>query len=253
MAGIAYPGRPSIAFNNVAFLTHSDLSWKHTIGMISHYVSARDTASGSVPAEGSHPGAAEEHAVLLIDLERCTGCRACEAACKLENRLGKGIFRNRVYWVEPETQGDRVGFVVTVCQQCSRPACLRACGAAAISKDPISGVVAIDDRKCTGCQECVLACPYGAISFDYRRHKAEKCNLCADRRESGRGGPACAAACPGRAIQYGRRETLLQRARTEGRQLRNIDHFGLGASTIYLEELSPSFHPATEACEREAP
>lgn len=177
---------------------------------------------------------------LSIDLERCTGCRACEAACKLENRLVEGIFRNRVYWMAPAGEGERFEFVVSVCQQCNRPACLRACGAAAISKHPDTGVVEIDSERCTGCQECVQACPYGAISFDHRRHKADKCDLCADRRASNRGGPACAAACPGRAIQFGDRTALASRADAEHRDIRNIDHFGLIPSTIYLEHLPRS-------------
>ena len=174
---------------------------------------------------------------LSIDLERCTGCRACEAACKLENRLVEGIFRNRVYWIAPAHREERFEFMVSVCQQCSRPACLRACGANAIAKCPDTGVVEIDSDRCTGCQECVLACPYGAIGFDYRRHKAEKCDLCADRRASGRGGPACAAACPGRAIRFGERSALASRAREENRTMRDINHFGLIPSTLYLEHL----------------
>jgi len=183
------------------------------------------------------PAGARRQLALLIDLERCTGCRACEAACKLENRLGEGIFRNRVFWIPPAEEGGRFEFMTTVCQQCTRPACLRACGAAAISKDPETGVVTIDDARCTGCQECVLACPYGAISFDHRRHKAEKCNLCTDRR--GRGlEPACAAACPGRAISFGEREVLAAAAVAEGRPIRNIDHFGLIPATIYLEPMA---------------
>lgn len=187
-------------------------------------------------SDGDPPRAPDAgHLVLLIDLERCTGCRACEAACKLENRLGAGMFRNRVFWTPPEGAGDRFEFTVAVCQQCVRPACLRACGAAAISKDPVTGVVEIDHDQCTGCQECVLSCPYGAVSFDHRRHRAEKCNLCADRRATGRGGPACAAACPGRAITFGPRPALMESARSDGRAVRDIDHFGLGASTIYLE------------------
>ena len=174
---------------------------------------------------------------LSIDLERCTGCRACEAACKLENRLVEGVFRNRVYWIAPAYQEERFEFMVSVCQQCSRPVCLRVCGAAAIAKCPDTGVVEIDTDRCTGCQECVVACPYGAIGFDYRRHKAEKCDLCADRRTSGRGGPACAAACPGRAIRFGERSVLTARARQAGRTIRDINHFGLVPSTIYLEHL----------------
>lgn len=174
---------------------------------------------------------------LLIDLERCTGCRACEAACKLENRLSEGIFRNRVYWLAPDDERSRFEFVVSVCQQCVRPACLRACGAGAISKRADTGVVEIDGEKCTGCQECVLACPYGAMSFDPRLHRAEKCDLCADRRASDRGGPACAAACPGRAIRFGERSALVAEARDQDRQVRSVDHFGLVPSTVYLEHL----------------
>ena len=180
---------------------------------------------------------ARQQLVLMIDLERCTGCRACEAACKLENRLSESIFRNRVYWVAPESEQEQFEFVVTVCQQCVRPACLRACGAAAIQKDAATGVVTIDDQRCTGCQECVLACPYGAMSFDFRRHKADKCNLCRDRRDTGRGGPACAAACPGRAISFGDRRQLLSEAAAANRQTRDVDHFGLVPSTVYLERL----------------
>ncbi len=183
---------------------------------------------------------------LSIDLERCTGCRACEAACKLENRLTEGIFRNRVYWRAPATDGDRFEFVVSVCQQCQRPACVRACGAAAIAKDADTGVVTVDTEHCTGCQECVLACPYGAMSFDYRRHKAEKCDLCADRRTSGRGGPACAAACPGRAIRFGERTHLITLARTERREIRDVDHFGLIPATLYLEHVPRPRAPAVD-------
>lgn len=195
--------------------------------------------SGTVTEFESESRDSTQSLVLQIDLERCTGCRACEAACKLENRLGEGMFRNRVFWVAPGAGESRFEFVVAVCQQCARPACLRACGAGAIVKDAHTGVVSIDHDRCTGCQECVLACPYGAVSFDHRRHKAEKCNLCADRRETGRGGPACAAACPGMAITFGPRQALIEKARDDGRSRRNIDQFGLGAGTLYLERLPP--------------
>ena len=71
---------------------------------------------------------------LMIDLERCTGCKSCEAACKQTNALGPNSYRNRVIWFDEQQQpsvGDttpaRLDFLTVTCQQCARPACLRAC------------------------------------------------------------------------------------------------------------------------------
>ena len=63
---------------------------------------------------------------LMIDLERCIGCKSCEAACKQEHGLGPGEFRNKVLWLGGP--GRRAfNFLPVTCQQCERPACLRAC------------------------------------------------------------------------------------------------------------------------------
>ena len=70
---------------------------------------------------------------LMIDLERCTGCKSCEAACKQTNGLGPGSYRNRVMWFDEQAEptggndSSRLDFLTVTCQQCERPACLRAC------------------------------------------------------------------------------------------------------------------------------
>jgi Fe-S-cluster-containing dehydrogenase component len=135
---------------------------------------------------------------LMIDLERCTGCKSCEAACKQTNALGPNSYRNRVMWFDEQQQDDqdslpRLDFLTVTCQQCERPACLRACPVypKAISKDPVTGVVAVNENRCTGCGECALACPYGAIGYNAEQHHAVKCDLCAERRSRDLG-PACA-------------------------------------------------------------
>ena len=174
---------------------------------------------------------------LMVDLERCFGCKSCEAACKQEHRLGPGEYRNKVVWLGDASTG-APDFLTLTCQHCERPACLRACPVhpKAISKDADTGVVAVDEALCTGCGECVLACPYSAMGYDAKGHHAVKCDLCPERREEGRT-PACAEVCPGFAISFGEREALLAKAEGEGRRLRDHDHFLLKPQTIYLERI----------------
>ncbi len=182
---------------------------------------------------------------LMIDLERCTGCKSCEAACKQTNALGPDSYRNRVMWFD-EQQGDgdtlpRLDFLTVTCQQCERPACLRACPVypKAIAKDPVTGVVRIDENRCTGCGECALSCPYGAIGYNAERHHAVKCDLCAERRERDLG-PACAFVCPTRAISFGTRADLQQQAENDRREQLDTDHFLQEPAMIYLKRLRDS-------------
>ena len=176
---------------------------------------------------------------LMIDLERCIGCKSCEAACKAEHGLGPTENRNRVVWLGEATQPG-LDFLALSCQHCERPACLRACPVVpnAITKDPDTGVVALDETRCTGCGECVVACPYGAMGYDMIDHHAVKCDLCADRRQDGLR-PACATACPGGAISFDIRDNNLAKAARDNRQTIDHDAFLLGPSNIFLERRSP--------------
>lgn len=183
--------------------------------------------------------APSERLALLIDLERCTGCKSCEAACKTEHRLGPGEYRNKVVWAS-ELEQAGLAFLTLTCQHCERPACLRACpvNPKAISKDPVTGIVRVDESRCTGCGECVIACPYSAMGYDAQGHHAVKCDLCVERRAEGAQTTACASVCPTQAIRFGKREELLAEARNSGRAPRDHDHFLLGPATIYLERSS---------------
>ncbi|MEK9673778.1 MAG: molybdopterin-dependent oxidoreductase [Rhodospirillaceae bacterium] len=184
---------------------------------------------------------------LMIDLERCIGCKSCEAACKAEHGLGPGENRNRVVWLGNH-DNPGLDFLTLSCQHCERPACLRACPVSpkAIFKDADTGVVRVMEDRCTGCGECVVACPYGAMGYDPIDHHSVKCDLCHDRREAGLN-TACATVCPGEAISFGAKEDHLARAQAEGRTPVDHDAFLLNPSNIFLERIKGRPGAAPEA------
>lgn len=130
---------------------------------------------------------------LEIEEALCWGCKACEVACKQENRAPDGVKLIAVHPDGPKPVDGRLTFVYRVarCRQCDEPACLPVCPAEAITRRPADGLVLLDPAACSGCRACVEACPYGAIAFDTQKEVALKCNLCYHRVDRGLV-PACA-------------------------------------------------------------
>jgi len=56
--------------------------------------------------------------------------------------------------------------------------------------------------NCIGCGYCVKGCPFNIPRISTADNKAYKCTLCSDRVAVGQG-PACAKACPTKAISFG--------------------------------------------------
>ena len=129
---------------------------------------------------------------LAIDHEACWGCKTCEVACKQENRAADGIKLIYVSEDGPKMVDGEPYFVfqVNVCRHCDDPDCIDACPEEAITKRK-DGIVVMDYEQCTGCELCIEACPYNAISFDADKDVAQKCNLCYERVDQGLI-PACA-------------------------------------------------------------
>jgi Fe-S-cluster-containing dehydrogenase component len=139
---------------------------------------------------------------LLIDIDRCIRCHACEVACKQEHDLPAKPRWSSVVTMEPRAiQGKLVtDFVFTTCMHCKEPTCALVCPAKAIIKRE-DGIVIIDDAKCTGCGFCVHACPFGAMEINPEKKTAWKCSLCIDRLEYALE-PSCVQHCSGGSLQY---------------------------------------------------
>lgn len=138
---------------------------------------------------------------IIIDASRCIDCKACLIACKVENDLPEGFWRNWIKAAWDETQPDRNEFQPGQCMQCDDPSCVAACPVGATYKDT-DGLVAIDPKKCIGCGNCVTACPYNARYRDPARGIADKCDFCRHRLQRGEE-PACVVTCPTKARVFG--------------------------------------------------
>jgi len=153
-----------------------------------------------------------------LDTGACTGCKACQVACKDKNDLPVGVNWRRVAeyaggaWRSqdglPLPSGVFAYHVSFSCMHCQEPACLPACPASAIRKRE-DGLVLADASRCLGCHLCAWACPYGAPQFGGPRGPMSKCDFCADLLGQGED-PACVAACPTRALHWGPLERLLE-------------------------------------------
>ncbi len=139
--------------------------------------------------------------VMVIDETRCVGCEACVLACKNENRVAEGQYRD---WVVQEVHGAFPNVTLSLrserCNHCQDAPCVTNCptGASYLRGD---GTVQIDRDRCTGCRACIASCPYGA-RFVHPDGFVDKCTLCVHRLD--RGQPtACQEVCPTSAIAVG--------------------------------------------------
>jgi len=127
---------------------------------------------------------------LRGEFDLCTGCGACQLACS--NRAAGG-YSPRLARLTVLSENENLVNRPLVCTQCENPFCMHSCPFDAISKSEKSGVVLIDKETCTGCGNCITACPDNMIRFD-NGGKADKCDLC-------EGEPLCVKYCVPKALK----------------------------------------------------
>jgi molybdopterin-containing oxidoreductase family iron-sulfur binding subunit len=115
---------------------------------------------------------------MVIDLDKCTACGACVAACKVENNVpsstpGEASEDRSMFWMEiirfvPEEESSpgRIRYVPRPCFHCDNPPCTKVCPVRATYRTEEGFVAQIYDR-CIGCRYCTAACPYTVKIFNW--------------------------------------------------------------------------------------
>lgn len=130
--------------------------------------------------------------VLMIDYEKCTGCRQCELVCSVSHDGVSNPSRSRINIIKWESEGL---YIPMSCQQCEDAPCMTVCPVKAIHRDQDLDYVKIDYDVCIGCRLCVAVCPFGAMNYNGIDKKVFKCDLC-------EGEPNCVRFCEVKAIDY---------------------------------------------------
>ena len=188
-----------------------------------------------------------EAVAKLIDVSKCIGCKACQSACLEWNDLREevgvnvGVYDNPhdltpntltlmrfTEWVNDENGNLEWLIRKDGCMHCSDPGCLKACPAPGAIVQYSNGVVDFVKENCIGCGYCVQGCPFNIPRISKVDNRAYKCTLCSDRIAVGQG-PACAKACPTKAIVFGTKEEMKAHAanRIEDLKSRGFANAGL--------------------------
>ena len=204
----------------------------------------RRSATSTPPPQAEH---AELSAAKLIDISKCIGCKACQAACMewndLRDEIGTcdGTLNNPtdltskswtvMRFTETESQAGVLDWLIRKdgCLHCEDPGCLTACPAPGAIVQYRNGIVDIDQLLCIGCGYCITGCPFTIPRLDADDGKAYKCTLCVDRIGVGLE-PACVKACPTGALVFGSKSEMQRHA--EGR-LADLKRRGFSDATLY--------------------
>ncbi len=164
----------------------------------------------------------------LIDVTKCIGCKACQAACQEWNDLREEVGVNVGSYTNPhdltanswtlmrfaETESNgHLEWLIRKdgCMHCADPGCLKACPSPGAIIQYSNGIVDFHEENCIGCGYCIAGCPFNIPRLSQNDSKVYKCTLCSDRVAVGLE-PACIKACPTQALVFGSKEDMIEHA-----------------------------------------
>jgi formate dehydrogenase iron-sulfur subunit len=182
----------------------------------------------------------------LVDVSRCIGCKACQAACMEWNDLRDPVGLNEGFYTNPPDLTDQTWNLMRFyeeqiegslqwlilkdqCMHCSDPGCLKACPAPGAIVQYSNGIVDFHQEDCIGCGYCISGCPFNIPRLRKEDSKVYKCTLCSDRVSVGLE-PACIKACPTQALSFGSKEDMVIQA---NHRLEDLHERGLAKAAVY--------------------
>jgi len=179
---------------------------------------------------------------VLFDETLCIGCKLCEYRCTVWNQLAEGETFTKININEVgDNDSPSQVFSKHQCLHCLEPSCAEVCPVGAFTKTDV-GPVIYDEGKCIGCRYCMMACPFGAPTFEWDKTIPwiRKCTFCAEQLAAG-SEPVCVDICPTRSLVFGERDELIAEAKKRIAETpdKYVDHIygekeNGGTSWLYL-------------------
>lgn len=119
----------------------------------------------------------EHRWAMVIDLQSCIGCKACEAACYAENNVStvgrancaKGLEMSWLKVPAYNIENGRIAFMPLPCQHCDAAPCEPVCPVYASSHTD-EGLNAQIYNRCVGTRYCSNNCPYKVRRFNWKNN-----------------------------------------------------------------------------------
>ena len=131
------------------------------------------------------------HKRVVVDMDICIGCRACEIACYVSHWGHQNLV---------EAQAETNVKLPSHCRHCADPSCVAVCPVDALEIGD-DGIIRRHKGRCIGCTSCAIACPFGAIDTALLHRIVNKCDLCQDRVLDGKE-PRCVSTCTSGALSF---------------------------------------------------
>jgi formate dehydrogenase iron-sulfur subunit len=174
---------------------------------------------------------------ILVDTSKCTACRGCQVACKQWNGLPGTNTKNVGSYENPQDLSFETFKIVRFsdgmnsekkpywhffseqCRHCLSPGCMAVAEKDEIIQDEKTGAVLFTPKtKGLDFKATLEGCPYNIPRQDPKTKQLFKCTMCFDRITNN-DFPACVKSCPTGAMQFGKRDEILNAAKSRVAEL----------------------------------